>query len=269
MKKNLLIIGAVALIALSSCVKDKDFDQQELNPAKDMSAIDNSFEEMYSMIDKIARTEPGIREYGFPECVSVSIDTISNPKSITIDCGETNCLFSNGVNYRGVIQVTFTGRYRDVGTVITTTLEEYHVNDYHLEGEHVVTNMGYNASGNLYYSVDIVGAQLTAPDNSWTSTWQSSREREWTNGENTIWNPFDDVYSITGEGNGISRNGTPYDIVITNPLIVKIGCRWIVQGKASVIRPSAEDFTVDFGTGTCDNLAVVNIYDNDYQISMY
>jgi len=268
MKRNLLLLGIVALVALTSCRKNKDFDQKELNPAKDMSAIDNSFEEVYAMIDKVARTEPGIRDYGFPECVTVLVDTVSNPKSITIDCGETNCTFSNGVNRRGKILVTFTGRYRDEGTVITVTLENYHVNDYYLQGTKTVTNLGYNDEGNLTYSVEIAGAQLTAPDNSWTSTWQSSRLREWIAGENTIWNPFDDVYAITGSGSGVSRNGATFDVNITNELIVKIGCRWIVQGNVAVTRPTAEDFTVNFGSGNCDNVAVVNIFDNDYTITM-
>lgn len=268
MKKNLLLIGMVTLVALSSCRKNKDFDQKELNPAKDMSAIDNSFEEIYAMIDKVARAEPGIRDYGFPECVTVLVDTVSNPKSITIDCGETNCTFTNGVNRRGKIVVTFTGRYRDEGTVIAITLQNYFVNDHKLEGTKTVTNLGYNDAGNLAFSVEISGAQLTAPDNSWTSSWYSSRVREWTQGEETIWNPFDDVYSITGSGYGVTRTGQNYTAEIQSPLIVKIGCRWIVQGNIEVLRPGAENFSVDFGNGNCDNVAVVNIFDNDYTVYM-
>jgi hypothetical protein len=268
MKRNLLLLGVLALLALSACRKTDRTSDRDLNPARDMSAIDNSFEEVYAMIDKVARTEPGIRDYGFPECVTVVVDTVSNPKSILIDFGDTNCQFTNGVTRRGIILVTFTGRYRDEGTVITITLQNYFVNDHKLDGTKVVTNLGYNDVGNLTFSVEISGAQLTAPDNSWTSTWHSTRVREWTQGDNTLWNPFDDVYSITGSGYGVTRTGQNYTATITSPLIVKIGCRWIVQGNIEVMRPGAANFSVDFGNGNCDNVAVVNIFDNDYTVYM-
>jgi hypothetical protein len=266
MKRNLLLLGVVALLTLPACRKTDRTTDRDLNPARDMSAIDNSFEEIYTMIDKVARAEPGLRDYGFPECVNVVVDTVSNPKSIVIDFGATNCLFPSGLNRRGVIEVAFTGRYRDEGTVITIILQNYFVNDHKLEGTKTVTNLGYNDVGNLTFSVEISGAQLTAPDNSWTSSWHSSRVREWIQGEGTIWNPFDDVYSITGSGYGVTRNGQNYTAEILSPLIVKIGCRWIVQGNIEVMRPGAANFTVEFGNGNCDNVAVVNIFGNDYTI---
>ena len=128
--------------------------------------------------------------------------------------------------------MSYTGRYRDPGTVITITPQDYYVNDNHLQGTKTVTNMGTDQNGHLYYTVTVNGS-LTAADGSWTATHQANRVRTWIQGSDTP-TLLDDVYEITGSGSGVNRNGIAYTVNITNALRVAIGCPFITAGTAQV-----------------------------------
>jgi hypothetical protein len=260
---SLLFIG---IVVLSACKKDNK-EELDIYPARDMATINSAFEDAFSMVDRVGKSEPGLRNnYGLPECATVSVDTLALPFTITIDFGEENCTGNNGINRRGKIHVTVTGPYQDEGTTITTTLEDYFVMDHLLTGARVVSNLGENAQGNLHYSVVESDVTLTEPGGEWTATWQSNRMREWIAGHNTLWNPFDDEYAITGTGSGVSRIGTPYTVTITQPLIAKIICPWVVQGTIDLHPEGGLVLKLDYGAGTCDQQATVTVNDNTYNI---
>jgi hypothetical protein len=148
--------------------------------------------------------------------------------------------------------VSYTGPYRAPGTDITITPQDYYVNDHRLQGTKVVTNAGANDQGQTTFTV-VVNGTVTAPDNSWTSTHSFQRTRTWVAGESTPqWN--DD-----GGGNGTTRNGVPYTLLITTPLRVEVGCPWIVSGVMQIVPGTLATRTVNWGDGTCDGTATVTI----------
>lgn len=256
----------VGLILMSSCKKDNK-EELDIYPARDLAAINSAFEDAFSMVDRVGKSEPGLRNnYGLPECASVSIDTLALPFTITIDFGEENCTGNNGIQRRGRIHVTITGPYQAEETQITTILEDYFVMDHQVAGTRVVTNLGENNAGNVHYSVIESDVTMTAPDGDWTSYWQSDRTREWIAGQATWWNPFDDEYAITGTATGISRVGTPYNVEITQPLLAKIICPWVVQGELVLNPEGSFPLTLDYGVGTCDQQATVEVNGNVYNI---
>lgn len=266
MKIQHLTLLMFGLLILGACKKE-DKEELDIYPARDMATINSAFEDAFSMVDRVGKSEPGLRNnYGLPECAIVSIDTLALPFTITIDFGEENCTGNNGINRRGKIHVTVTGPYQDEGTQITTSLENYYVMDHHVVGTRVVTNLGENNAGNLHYSVVESDVAMTAPDEEWTSTWQSNRTREWIVGQGTWWNPFDDEYALTGTASGVSRVGTPYTVEITEPLIVKIVCPWVVQGELELNPEAGIPLTLDYGSGTCDQQATVDVNGNIYNI---
>ena len=59
-----------------------------------------------------------------------------------------------------------------------------------------------------------------------------------------------------GSGSGTCHNGNTRTMTITTPLLVDRTCGYITQG---VIEMSSEDKSgsIDFGDGTCDDVAVV------------
>lgn len=252
---------------LSGCKKDERDDELSLYPARDMALANSAFEDAFSMVDRVGKSEPGLRNnYGLPECATASVDTLNFPFTITIDFGEENCTGNNGINRRGIIYVEVTGPYQDEGTTITTTLEDYYVMDHKVTGTRVVTNLGENGSGNLHYSVVETDVTVTDPDETWTSNWASDRIREWTEGDSTLWNPFDDGYEITGTASGVSREGVPYTVEITQPLEVKIICPWVTSGVLELFLQGGFPMSINYGSGTCDQQAVVTVNGNEYNI---
>jgi hypothetical protein len=200
-------------------------------------------------------------------CAVISIDTIGFPKTITIDFGDTNCLCADGRYRRGKILVSFTGHYREEGTVITHTFDNYFVNDNQVLGTKIVTNAGRNENDHLYFTITVDGLIIKA-DGGGQVTWISNRIREWILGEETF-DRLDDVYLITGESHGTTASEKIYNIVITNPLRREIGCKYFVSGTFE-FKPEDKPLRVfDYGEGECDNVATVTVNGKTYTIYLH
>ena len=128
--------------------------------------------------------------------------------------------------------------------------------------------MGANAEGNLHYNIDS-DARISTPEGD--ITWNASRVREWTEGEPTALNIFDDVYALYDRRatSGSNRYGEPFDVEITDPLRIEIGCRWLLTDGAFVLRqPGKEDWTIDYGDGTCDSQYVLSVRNLSVTLNM-
>jgi hypothetical protein len=214
--------------------------------------------------------ESGIASTLLPECATVTVDTLSSPKTITIEFDATGngCLCDDwdGKYRKGKIIASWSGKYRDAGTVITVATQDYYVNGNKHEYAKSVTNNGFNTAGHLTFSINVTQAKVTYTDGTF-SQWVSTRTREWMEGEPTL-TPYDDVYSITGTASGTSRNGTPFTVTITNPLDVALSCKWIRKGTIVIQPDGLPSRTLDFGNGTCDSQATVEINGTTYNINL-
>ena len=257
-----LLIPALAL-ALASCRKDKtEAPDMDYRAASDNARADDVFNDMLSMVEK-AVDDNGLRD----ECnATVTFDTTTTPRTITIDFGEVNCTAPNGRLRRGKILVSYTGPYRQAGTVITITPLNYYVNNNLVTGTKTVTNMGTDQNGHLYYTVTVNGS-LTAADGSWTATHQANRVRTWIQGSDTP-TLLDDVYEITGSGSGVNRNGIAYTVNITNALRVAIGCPFITAGTVQVTPQDRPTRTIDYGNGSCDGTFSVTVNGQTFTVTI-
>jgi hypothetical protein len=204
-------------------------------------------------------------------CATVTFDSLNtaDQDTIHINFGSTNCTGNDGRARRGEILVYYSGRYRDSASTHTITFNNYFVDDNQVLGTKTVVNNGHNSAGHLVYSITVNG-QIILANNGGTITWNSQRQREWTQGESTaIWS--DDVYSITGSASGTGANGHNFTVNITSPLIrnMALGCRrHFVQGIFELTPDNKPTRTVDFGTGACDDIATVTINNHTYTIHM-
>lgn len=259
-----LLLVALASFALVSCRKDKDEDPIDVDytSASDNSRAEDAFTDMLSVVDK-AVSENGLRDDCDPV---VTFDTTSSPRTITIDFGEVNCTANNGRQRRGRIQVSYTGRYREQGTIITIVPENYFVNNNEVLGTKTITNMGLNGDGDPYFTV-VVSGSLVGPDESWVATHSASRIRTWVAGDNTP-ELSDDVYMITGTGSGVNRNGLPYNVTITQALRVALNCPFITQGTVQVIPATGIIRTIDYGNGNCDGTFTVTVNGQTFTVTI-
>ena len=250
-----------------------DYGAEAGESQKDTFA-DMAFSEAQAFADEAAATgNVNVRLSGterlLPNCATVTHDTVGTPNLITIDFGATNCLGNDGRTRRGKILISYTGPYRQDGTVITIGFDDYFLNDNQILGTKTVTNLGRDLiSGFVEYSIQVNGQVLFATGD--TATWQASRLREWTAGDSTVM-LADDVYQITGNGTGTRANGRTYSTLILTPLVRKLapGCRrHFVSGQLRISPQNLPERVLDYGSGTCYNLATVTKNGNTYPIQL-
>ena len=268
-KISIFMAAAIACAALlfSSCKKDSSSKDSDTESAENNALAESSFNDVTTISDQAAvsgsvnmRVAAADREDGSlgSGCATVSVDTVSVPHIITIDFGTTNCVCNDGRSRRGKIILSYTGRYKEAGTVISISFNNYFVNDNQLTGTKKITNLGLNTAGNLVYKIEVNG-QVIKANNGGTVTWVSTRQREWIAGAGTPLVLSDDVYSITGNATGTNANGKTYTITITKALIRKMSCRWFESGTLEVTPEGKPTRTLDYGNTGCDANATVTI----------
>jgi len=267
-----LLAGTTLLIVfIASCNKDeKEAEQnEEITTVQDNATAEKIFNDVSDIADQAYDSFQVIKSITYDgditgNCAVFSLDTIGFPRTLTIDFGDTNCLCSDGRFRRGKILVSFTGHYREEGTVITHTFDNYFVNDNQVLGTKIVTNAGRNEIEHLYFTISVDGLIIKA-NGGGQITWISNRIREWIIGEETQ-DRFDDVYLITGESHGTTASGKIYNIVITYPLRREIGCNYFVSGTFEFTPEGKPIRILDYGQGECDNMATVTVNGKTYTI---
>jgi hypothetical protein len=277
-----------SLILLNACKKEDLKPEGEDNTAYDNSSapksnalIESAYDEMSNISDqaingdlqfynsnKVTVFYVGKEEFVYDktECnVQITIDTLSSTRSVTVDWGSTNCDCYDGKQRRGKIITTFTGKYRDVGTIITHTPDNYYVNDNKIQGSRTVTNMGLNTESKPYYNVSVNG--LVTMSTGEVFTYTSSRTRTWTAGFSTVLNFLDDEYEIRGTSSASSSNGNGYEAEITEALLIKVGCGFITKGILEFTPTGKLKRTINYGEGTCDATFTVTIGGKTYTIN--
>jgi len=277
---RLVLIASISSLVLFSCRRDKKEEEQpspidnETQSASNNALAEGIYNDVHNMSDQ-AVNDGNLTTYKIAgsledmalTCVDTIIrDTVSSPRRTIIDFGTDNTICQDGKVRKGKIIISHTGRYRDSATVITTTFDEFFVNNNKVMGTKTVTNKGRNSLGQPTYTINVNGSILLA-NGTGTLTWSSARTRVWTQGYNTLfWN--DDVYSITGSASGTTAAGKSFDMQITTALIKQIGCRHFVSGKFDFTPQTKPTRTIDYGSGTCDNNATVTINGTTYPITL-
>lgn len=270
---KLIFIAFLGLgILASSCKKDETDPTNDTSYASDdvfaesiFDDVSNIGDEAYEMGSSNLKSGDGDKIFLSP-CATVTLDTTVSPRVLTIDFGEENCLCNDGRYRRGKILISFTGRYKKPGSVITTGFDNYFVNDNQVDGTKVVTNMGKNDDNQPYFSVVVTGVIYLKNDGG-TISWNATKTRTWIEGYFTKF-IRDDVYLIEGEAEGVRPSGLTWEREIINPLRKELNCKWIVSGTIE-LRPQDKPVRLlDYGDGSCDNVATVIIDGVTYTITL-
>lgn len=264
--KNIAILAVMTIFSLSifSCKKWRD--NRDTTIIKDQNVIEGLFDDLFKIVDQASNSTAGIKTLDDPCIDAITVDTASTPKVMVIDYGTDDCASSDGRVRKGILTITYTGRYRTPGTIITVAPENFSIDGYTINGSKTIVNEGLNTQGQPHFSIN-VSASITAPNNEWAATWNGNRTRTWTEGYNTIFNIFDDVYSITGGGTGINRNNVPYTMSIDEPLVAKVGCAWIVQGAMTIDPEQGQNRVINWGSGDCNNGLTLTVGNHEYEVN--
>ncbi len=278
--KNLLKpLMAVAVIGLlfTACKKKNDAIDTDTSAAADNALAEGTYNDVHNIADQASTGSLASYDATYSSnekgllsaCATVTPvipDTTAGAHTITVNFGTTNCLCSDGRYRRGIINISYSGRYRDSASTHTITFTNYFVNDNQVMGTKTVTNMGRNAAGHSVFNINVNGTIIKA-NGGGTITWTSQRQREWIQGEGTLsW--LDDVYLVTGSASGTNAHGTSFTAQITSALERKVICRQFVSGTFTLTPSGKATRTFDFGNGACDDIATVTINGNVYTITL-
>jgi len=292
----------VSLIGFVSCQKEasKGTQSQDEQFAQTASASDAESEAMFDdVFDNVmgVNTEVGIGGTGvfaqpapqapgeeiisganhidsMPPCLTVTVTRLNDPNTfpvkVELDFG-AGCTGRDGLTRKGKIITVYTGRLLNPGAVAETSFDGYYVNDVHVEGTHRVENK--STSSNLIFGITVANAKLSKPNGDY-SEWNSTKTIAQIDGNATPFNPIDDVFAVSGEGNGGVKKDTVYvqwgaRTLPDNPLIKKFVCRYIVKGKLAFRKTTSDVAVLDYGNGVCDNKATLTIGGAVYEISLH
>ncbi len=267
---NLVAAIAISSIALfTSCKKTDSATADEIETTFDLSTkqavADNLTQDDNDILDEATATTnlngsftqgPVIVSNVLGTCAVVTVTGNFPAKNISIDFG-TGCTNAFGVTRKGIINIVLTDSVKKSGSVATVTFNNYYINGFKKEGTITWTNTTVTGSGTPSWNRKVANGKITAPSGDyWLHTADISIAI--TAGANTPNNLTDDVFSITGTRTVTNPAGKTRTSTTLTALQKKAACSNIDTGTLQV-QGANHTAVIDFGNGTCDNLATISI----------
>ena len=215
--------------------------------------VDNFLIELFDENNENETSKISVQhKYGMPNCIVKSIIEDESTKTITLDFGE-GCELGNAYILSGKIIISYN---EDNDLKITKTYDGFSFNDVQVDGTNMIIRKSENENGNPE-STKSINVTYNWPDGDFI-TKVGIKKREWIEGyETNSWG--DNVYLITGNWVSTFKDGNAISLDITKALRREMACRFIVSGIIEINKSNISGI-IDFGDGTCDNLA--NYTDN-------
>jgi hypothetical protein len=266
--KIAIVISATITLVFMSC-QVKDDGPAAVNYSAEDSAkaaqADNVIEGTFNIMENGYEENTGPTPFNgvsfFPNCTTITITTNGNSGTIILDFG-TSCTLNNGAVVSGQINLAF-GPFVSGTRTINYTFENFTYNGNGVAGGGVILREIANSNGNPQSTVNET-ITVSFENTDITATRNGLRIAEWTEGVGSgTW--IDNVYEISGNwettfSNGFSRRGE-----VTQPLVRKLSCLYIVSGRL-VIEQQSLTGEFNWGDGTCDNLATFTFNGQTYPI---
>ncbi len=216
-------------------------------------------------------------------CPTVTVTRLNPPDlfpvRVVMDFGTNGCVGPDGHFRKGKVITVYTKRLIIPGAVAETGFEGFYVDSVHVEGAHRISNISTVVTPGIppvdrKFRVVVTNGKLTRPNGNYVS-WNSEKTITQVEGLGTLL-PLDDIFKIEGGSRGQVKRGNllvGFNSTITEPLMKRFNCRWIAKGIVKTTRINAAVnnpwiATLNFGNGSCDNLAVLTINGVSYQITL-
>ncbi len=199
--------------------------------------------------------------------IITATDTVTNgngwPRTLTINYGSAGVVDPiDGKTRKGVITVSFTNYWHDIGTTATITYSNYFVNSISYSATLEATRKSPTQFG-----LDVVNGVCKSTN--WVIQYGSSRILTWTNGiSDSVFSHS--AYMITGSGYGVDRNTVNFKSAISSaaPMTLFCNCASLITSGTVTINPAGlATRTVNYGSGACSSTATVTIDGQNYTIN--
>jgi len=268
LQKKLQIFGAILSIGLfmTSCQKSgtdvvslEAQGQLTTTAVESETEVDNVTDDVTTIVDQTYdnveysnKSATSIADRFLPECAIVTVVINDKTKDITIDFGDS-CELRNGNTVSGKILLHYEIDKITLTKLITVSFDNFYNNQRKIEGDLSVMRERQNENGNPQSTITF-NITVTWPDDS-TAHKEGTKTHELIEGGDTAtWG--DNVYEITGNWNFTKKDGTVLVATITTPLRRELACRFIVSGVIA-LQKNDQAAVLDFGDGTCDDLAML------------
>lgn len=253
MRKYIKVLGMLAIALGVIACKNDELSNNETELYNDV--VSSEMEEQDVQADEVVGAHESCDWDSFkgdlPDCAIVTRSGDVYPKTITIDFG-AGCETKDGRIKKGKVVIVQSEPMLNLGSKREITFNDFYVNDAKIVGKRDVVNLGKNTNGNIVFLIE---GEITATKNNKSRTRVFTRQREWIAGSTTC-ERSDDEFMITGKATvTVGKRTITREII--EPIHVAPGsCKYPKSGKLFIDRGRKEG-TIDFGDGTCDNLAVL------------
>lgn len=298
--RSFTALAAMGLLAMTSCKKESSSpgtpaEQEEFatvsseSDAEAETIFDNVFDNVMGVDTEVGvgggigvfssntaadgqATTFGTQGTDSARCFTVTYLQLNAPNrfplQITLDFG-AGCEGRDGRIRKGKIITVYTGPLFIPGNSSTTSFEGYMIDAIAVEGTHKITNTSTQAV--KAYTTAVIGAKLSKPNGNFYE-WNSEKTISQVQGLGTPLFVLDDVFTIEGSTNGAAKKADKYyqwSTTISNPLIKKFACRWIVQGTVVLRKSNSVVAELDYGSGDCDNKASLTVNGQVREITLH
>ncbi len=280
-------------LLFTSCQKEQsqsEQDAQEVQASRVSGESESEAETVFNGVfddamgvnDQVALGGTGV--FGrLNVCPTVTVTPLNPPDlfpvRVVMDFGTNGCIGPDGHFRKGKVITVYTKRLIIPGAVAETSFDGFYVDSVHVEGTHRIANISTVVTAGTppvdrKFNVRVTNGKLTKPNGNYVS-WNSEKTITQVEGLATVL-PMDDIFKIEGGSQGQVKRGSllvNFSSNITEPLMKRFNCRWIARGVVKTTRVNTSTnnpwiATLNFGNGSCDNLAVLTINGVSYQITL-
>lgn len=222
------------------------------------SVVDNAY------IENIQETRSAVLNSFFTDCTTITVSPNGDGSgNVLVDFGD-GCTLNNGALVSGQVMLDYTTVQNESRT-ITYVYDNFTYNGNEVSGGGTVNRILENANGNPQSDLT---ASITVyfPTQDVTATRDANRTREWIEGVGSgTWT--DNVFSVTGNWDTSFSSGFTRSGEVTEALRREATCPHFVSGTLAISQNNING-VLNYGDGTCDNIAVVTIGNQDFTIQL-
>jgi hypothetical protein len=262
-KSSLLILTAVSVsLFFTSCQKDsssggnEDFTQEASTHNDDASRVSAEIDAAAGDADLVLESTAGFTARD-PQSIicdaSVAVDTMTNPRTITITYNGTNCLGDRTRTGVIVISMAQGVRWKNAGAAVSINFQNFKITrvsdnkSITINGTKTYTNvsggllLNLATLGTITHTITSSNMSITFDNNS-QRTWQIARQHVFTynNGVVITTTGTHTEGNITGVAEwGTNRFGRAFTTSITTPVVIRQSCNFrITAGKVTHVVPA-------------------------------
>ena len=266
----LSLLAFIVSASFIACQKDKvtatDYISETTEQADDQSRFSEETDAIANDANSVIETSFGFtgRSENIQSLIcdaTISIDTTSNPRTITIVYNGTNCLGNRTRTGKVVISMAAVTRWRQAGATLNVQFQNLKITrlsdnkNITINGTQIYTNV----SGGLLSNLATLGSLThTITSSNMSITFDDGSQRDWQLARRRVFSYNNGiVISTTGTHTdgattgitewGTNRFGHSFTTAVTQPLVIRQDCNFrMVSGKVAH-HTSLFNATVTFG----------------------